>query len=478
MCFEKVSGLKINMNKSHLYGIGIPNQRIVEMANYLGCNMGSFPFSYLGMPIGNNMSKKEAWNPVIEKFNKRLSDWKARTLSFGGRLPLLKSVLSSLPLYFFSLFRAPSSVIILLENLRRKFFWGGTGNDTKLSWVKWDTILLPYREGGLNIGSLKSKNWALLGKWWWRFRTENDSLWVKVIKSIYGRDGGLGSLDSNIVPRRVSVWKKIISIGNDMSKIGFDLQAHFVRNIGDGSGVLFWQDTWVGGCNLKSKFPRLFRLETNVLATVKDRMQVINNSRSFQWEWSREISGRLNGEQEQLILLLSSFSGIGSGTEGWCFSLNSSGIYTCKQVSGLLDSLLLSDNTTGTKTLRNNCYHKKLCKTASDVWLGIHKWWNLNVSTSHGLEWIRASGYGNMSSDKKRVWQAIVWTTCYIIWKNRNQKIFRNDSWAPPKLINEIQIKTFEWISNRSRLIGKDWHRWLLNPSNLGDPRRNNLDTG
>lgn len=46
--------------------------------------------------------------------------------------------------------------------------------------------------GGLNIGSLNLKNLALLGKWWWRFRVEHNSLWVKVISSIYGRDGGLG----------------------------------------------------------------------------------------------------------------------------------------------------------------------------------------------------------------------------------------------------------------------------------------------
>ncbi|XP_071695278.1 uncharacterized protein [Rutidosis leptorrhynchoides] len=53
-----------------------------------------------------------------------------------------------------------------------------------------DNVLLPYEGGGLNIGSLKAKNLALLAKWWWRFHVEKDALWVKIIQSLFGKDGG------------------------------------------------------------------------------------------------------------------------------------------------------------------------------------------------------------------------------------------------------------------------------------------------
>ncbi|XP_071729191.1 uncharacterized protein [Rutidosis leptorrhynchoides] len=79
---------------------------VVSMANMFGCNAGSLPFIYLGLPVSGKMNKMESWNPVLDKFTKRLSDWKARSVSFGGRLTLVKSVLNSLPLYYFSLFRA------------------------------------------------------------------------------------------------------------------------------------------------------------------------------------------------------------------------------------------------------------------------------------------------------------------------------------------------------------------------------------
>ncbi|XP_071728309.1 uncharacterized protein [Rutidosis leptorrhynchoides] len=87
-----------------------------RLARYIGCQVGKLPFIYLGLPIGAKMNKVKDWQLVIDNFNSRLSSWKMRSMSFGGRLVLLKSVLTSLPLYYFSLFRAPPSVLKLLES--------------------------------------------------------------------------------------------------------------------------------------------------------------------------------------------------------------------------------------------------------------------------------------------------------------------------------------------------------------------------
>ncbi|GJU08416.1 reverse transcriptase domain, reverse transcriptase zinc-binding domain protein [Tanacetum coccineum] len=43
----------------------------------------------------SNMNKTCNWKPIIEKFRKRLTAWKARSLSYGGRLTLIKSVLGA-----------------------------------------------------------------------------------------------------------------------------------------------------------------------------------------------------------------------------------------------------------------------------------------------------------------------------------------------------------------------------------------------
>ncbi|XP_071689004.1 uncharacterized protein [Rutidosis leptorrhynchoides] len=119
------SGVEVNYHKSNLFGVGVDKGEVESMANSFGFNVGSLPFIYLGLPVGANMKKLDSWKPVINKFEKRLSDWRARSVSFGGRLTLVKSVLNSLPLYYFSLFRAPPCVLKKLESVRRSFFGAG-----------------------------------------------------------------------------------------------------------------------------------------------------------------------------------------------------------------------------------------------------------------------------------------------------------------------------------------------------------------
>ncbi|GJW74053.1 hypothetical protein Tco_0133423 [Tanacetum coccineum] len=64
-CFEKVSGLKVNYNKSKLYGIGVNEREMLEMARWMGCGIGEFLFTYLGLPIRENMRRVNAWGPVL-----------------------------------------------------------------------------------------------------------------------------------------------------------------------------------------------------------------------------------------------------------------------------------------------------------------------------------------------------------------------------------------------------------------------------
>lgn len=50
-CFEAILGLKVNLSKSCIYGVGQVNDlwRFVEV---LGCQMGVLPTSYLRLPLG------------------------------------------------------------------------------------------------------------------------------------------------------------------------------------------------------------------------------------------------------------------------------------------------------------------------------------------------------------------------------------------------------------------------------------------
>nr|GFA53065.1 hypothetical protein [Tanacetum cinerariifolium] len=88
--FHLAFGLKINIHKSNIFGIGVTNDEISSMASRTGCAAGCFPFTYLGLSIGANMNLTSSWQILIDRLQNRLSSLKANLLSIGGALPLLK----------------------------------------------------------------------------------------------------------------------------------------------------------------------------------------------------------------------------------------------------------------------------------------------------------------------------------------------------------------------------------------------------
>nr|GEZ20347.1 RNA-directed DNA polymerase, eukaryota, reverse transcriptase zinc-binding domain protein [Tanacetum cinerariifolium] len=86
-CFHQASGLKINMSKSIIIGIHVNNKKVNDADATLGCLTLKTPFVYLGTKVGDNMSRVEAWKDIVEKVSSRLSRWKLKTLSIGGKRP-------------------------------------------------------------------------------------------------------------------------------------------------------------------------------------------------------------------------------------------------------------------------------------------------------------------------------------------------------------------------------------------------------
>lgn len=125
-----------------------------------------FPFV-----LGHQVS----WEPIIDKFSKRLASWRAKYRSFDGRITLLKSVLSTLLVYFLSAFKCPKKVISSLEKITRDFVWGDQTEKKREHLVSWQQICIPIEAGGLKFCPIKEVNVALLINWLWLIGSKDDA---------------------------------------------------------------------------------------------------------------------------------------------------------------------------------------------------------------------------------------------------------------------------------------------------------------
>ena len=106
----------------------------------------------------------------------KLSGWKAKFLSFAGRVVLIKYVMSVIPNHIMQGVSLPSHICNKLDKVNRDFLWGSTSEKRKLHLVGWSKIVRPKEDGGLGIQVAKAKNLALLAKLNWRMYREKEAL--------------------------------------------------------------------------------------------------------------------------------------------------------------------------------------------------------------------------------------------------------------------------------------------------------------
>ncbi|GKV35031.1 hypothetical protein SLEP1_g43351 [Rubroshorea leprosula] len=294
--FELVSGLKVNYRKSSLIGINTDDEWIEKMAWLLNCKTDVLPCKYLGVPLGANPRRLVTWKPLIETFRRKLSAWKGRFLSLGGRITLINSVLSSLPVFLMSFYLPPKHVIYELDKIRRNFLWGGVEEGRKIAWVSWDRVCCSKKEGGLGVKNLRWFNMALLGKWWARLVVEGEKgLWSRVLLEKYGgKEGnwlswlresrGLGS----------SWWNDVCKLNRGLDGKDEWLFSNFKLNLGDGKSVsIYDMGHWVDGCWVwRFQWRRRLRAwEEDKLKQLIKAIQHIKPTQDKKDNWSWRLHG-------------------------------------------------------------------------------------------------------------------------------------------------------------------------------------------
>lgn len=129
--------------------------------------MATLPYQYLGAPIHYKKLSAIHFDHLLRKIETKVSGWKGKLLSSGGKLTLLQSVMSALPLHVLYVLKPPMSIIHRIEQAFAHFFWGDKGGKRLKIWIKWATISRPKEEGELGLRDLKEMMAALHGKLGW-----------------------------------------------------------------------------------------------------------------------------------------------------------------------------------------------------------------------------------------------------------------------------------------------------------------------
>nr|KAJ0210370.1 hypothetical protein LSAT_V11C400207670 [Lactuca sativa] len=119
ICFHVASGLKVNLQNSKVYGGGVEDNKIEILVDILNA-------------------------------------WKAKNLSFGGILTLVKLVLTSISLYYFSLFKGPKKLLMFLK--------GRYDTHKQSCWVACEKTMHPKKYRRIEVGGFRILNLALLFK--------------------------------------------------------------------------------------------------------------------------------------------------------------------------------------------------------------------------------------------------------------------------------------------------------------------------
>ncbi|KAJ4813587.1 RNA-directed DNA polymerase (reverse transcriptase)-related family protein [Rhynchospora pubera] len=138
-----------------------------------------------GLPLSNKKLKREDYVNLLQRFKLKLDTWSSSMLSMAGRLTLINSCLSSLPVYFMSVFRLPKWVIHDIDTIRRTFLWQGSSTHArKLITVAWDKVCTPKQVGGLGVSDINTFNLTLLAKWLWKWHHQSFSPWKHLVVNL------------------------------------------------------------------------------------------------------------------------------------------------------------------------------------------------------------------------------------------------------------------------------------------------------
>nr|GEX77632.1 hypothetical protein [Tanacetum cinerariifolium] len=198
---------------------------IDSILNIMPFKKGKLPVKYLRVPLVAKKIGVKDCKSLIDKVKSRIHDWKNKGLSYARRAQLIAYVLTSIQVYWASVFKLPKNVMKDIEKLFKGF-----------SWCR-----------GMGLKPLEEWNKALLVKHLWNMAAKKDSLWVKWINIVKLKGRSVWEVDKQ--GSDCWMWKNLLESIDEV-------RSHMQYKIENGRSISIWHDNWTGLPTLDSFISR------------------------------------------------------------------------------------------------------------------------------------------------------------------------------------------------------------------------------
>ncbi|GJV65476.1 reverse transcriptase domain, reverse transcriptase zinc-binding domain protein [Tanacetum coccineum] len=197
-----------------------------------------------------------------------------------------------------------------------------------------------------------------------------------------------------------------------------------------------------GGVRFCDRFPRLYHLDRRKEGMVEEKGKWVDNVWCWDWEWVRDLRGRVCKDFEESLTILQNVLMKVDCRDRWRWTLQENSRLPVREEldkRGIdLDSLLCPSCG---DVVESCSYYLVMCNFARSVWEKIFGWWKIgNVNAFSIEEFFSLNGNANVPSLLSKMWQAVIWTFGYFLWKERNMRVFKGKASSLNKFVQDIQF--------------------------------------
>ena len=220
-----------------------------ELAQIFGCQVSSFPQTYLGLPLNSTNLRMADHRPLVTAIESYIPGWCGKVLTPSGQIILANAVLGARAVYAMCSTLLHKGTVEAIDAKRRAFIWTGdsscTGGQCKAAW---DVVCWDKAQGGIGVKRLDLQNKGLLSKFLDKLLQPPTTNRQKWFHWMYGEGAGRDLGEAHHLD--TAIWTTLHQL---LPEFRTCTKIH----LGNGQFTSFWFDHWIGPQPLAVLFPAL-----------------------------------------------------------------------------------------------------------------------------------------------------------------------------------------------------------------------------